>query len=350
VISDRQAPPASSERAVPTFGQPFNPYKRFPGAQVPEGICRYKGLSPGAKLVYGRLCRYAGEDGAAYPSMSTLAEEVGMGETQAREYVKELEVARFLCVDRENRHYRKDGSGGSNNYVFLWHAAFSGDTGQFRKAPPPLRKTGGVPHRKTVPPTPSVDRTRRESVSRESVQESHSTHDYQPTNRKLRDSRAGVGVLASDENPQHQGPTPKPSSGSARRYPAAELDWMADALNRYGRGPTMSEYMQESAPPAIVQKCLAAADGASLDDIGQILRHRCLNGCDPGRNKGPRGWGWFPTVITNATRSWRDQEAAAKDPSLRRHWSEFNVAADPAMPRAVSAFSTLDVDDLEATA
>jgi hypothetical protein len=136
------------------IGDRFNPYKCFPGSFVPEPICRYRGLSPGAKLTYGRLCRYAGEDGAAFPGIAALAEATGLGETQSRGYIKELERERFVEVDREHRHYRKDGSGGSNRYVFLWHEAFLGESGALRKAPPPLRKTEGVPPRKTEPLTP----------------------------------------------------------------------------------------------------------------------------------------------------------------------------------------------------
>ena len=136
-------------------GQPFNPYKLYCGSFIPEPISKYRGLSPGAKVIYGRLCRYAGEDGSAFPAVPTLADETGIGETQARGYVKELEQQRFINVDRENRHYRKNGSGGSNGYTFLWHAAYLGDLGSFRKAPPPLRKTGGVPPRKTEPLTPA---------------------------------------------------------------------------------------------------------------------------------------------------------------------------------------------------
>jgi hypothetical protein len=36
-------------------GQPFNPYKPYPGSLIPEPICRYRGLSPGAKVIYERL-------------------------------------------------------------------------------------------------------------------------------------------------------------------------------------------------------------------------------------------------------------------------------------------------------
>jgi hypothetical protein len=35
------------------IGERFNPYKRFPGIHIPEPVCKYRGLSPGAKLVYG---------------------------------------------------------------------------------------------------------------------------------------------------------------------------------------------------------------------------------------------------------------------------------------------------------
>ena len=40
-------------------GRPFNPHKEFTGALVPEALCRYKQLSPGAKICYGRLARWA---------------------------------------------------------------------------------------------------------------------------------------------------------------------------------------------------------------------------------------------------------------------------------------------------
>ena len=336
-----QAPPQR------TVGQPFNPYKLFPGILIPEPICKYKGLSLGAKMIYGRLCRYAGENGVAYPGISTLGAEIGIGETQARGYVKELEQERFIDVDRENRHFRKDGSGGSNGYVFLWHPAFLGEQGASRKASPPPRKTEGVPPRKTEPLTPAENRTRRESVVlRESGKESQSTTDYQRTNRTNRDSHAGDGVVTDAAEEELR---PKPSI-LERRVPrtAEERNWLSDAIGSYGRRRVMRDLMGEEPPPGIIQKCLVAADGLSVKDIFEILRHRCLHGFEPGTSKGPRGWGWFPTVIENAVKAWREQEAAAQDPSRKQHLSEFPVNADPQMLRAISAFDTLD--DLGATA
>src|SRR5579883_21605 len=82
--------------------------------------------------------------------MSTLASELGIGKTQARAYVQELERQSFIAVDRENRHFASSGAGGSNRYVFLWHVAFEGEKGKSRKIPP-LRKTGRVPLQRTEP-------------------------------------------------------------------------------------------------------------------------------------------------------------------------------------------------------
>jgi hypothetical protein len=66
--------------ARPTIGEPFNPWRRFNYLPVPEAIARSKELPPGAKLVYGRLLRFAGARGFCWPSVMKLAVEVGLGE------------------------------------------------------------------------------------------------------------------------------------------------------------------------------------------------------------------------------------------------------------------------------
>jgi hypothetical protein len=134
------------------IGERFNPFKRFPGIHVPEPVCTYRGLSPGAKLVYGRLCRYAGSAGNVYPAMPTLAQEVGLCERQVRSYVRELERAKFIEIDRNNKHYRKDGSGGTNTLYFLWHTAFEGEQGKRRNTPPRQSAAGGPCS--LLPPSP----------------------------------------------------------------------------------------------------------------------------------------------------------------------------------------------------
>ena len=184
-------PPPKSEPSNPTLlrpnrsGQPFNPFKQFTGTFIPEAVCRHKGLSPNAKLVYGRLCRFAGKNGRAYPAVETLAKENGIGKTQARRALRELQASKFIKSD--GKHYRTDGSGGTTVYVFLWHEAFDGELGAPRKAArktppnrtptttPPQRRIEGVPQPKAAPPTPTENRTQKESGShhQESDEENH---------------------------------------------------------------------------------------------------------------------------------------------------------------------------------
>ena len=130
---DRKERSRSKEVPRLRIGQPFNPYRLFTGIFIPEALVRYQGLTCGAKIAYGRLARYAGENGECFPSIPTLVTEIGMGATQARTYVHELSEKRFIAIEQR--------PGSSGVYKFLWHEAFAGEIGDKRKAPP-LRKTG----------------------------------------------------------------------------------------------------------------------------------------------------------------------------------------------------------------
>jgi hypothetical protein len=108
---------ATSQPSHPFFiGQEFRPFGLFRGAFVPEAVCRCRCLSMGAKLVFGRLCRFAGADGRAFPSVATLGAELGISAQQARRYIRELEVEHFIAAKRQ--------PGRSSRYAFLWHAVF----------------------------------------------------------------------------------------------------------------------------------------------------------------------------------------------------------------------------------
>ena len=78
----------------------INPFKQYYVVLIPEAIVSYRGLSPGAKLVYGRLQRYAGRKGVAFPNIPELASEVGLGERQTKEYVAELVEQKFIFRER----------------------------------------------------------------------------------------------------------------------------------------------------------------------------------------------------------------------------------------------------------
>jgi hypothetical protein len=131
---DDRKPPQKTETLHLRIGQPFNPYKLFNGIFIPEELVRYRGLGCGAKVAYGRLTRYAGENGDCWPSIPTLAAEIGMGPTQARIYVHELEKKRFIAIEQR--------PGTSGRYTFLWHEAFAGEIGDKRKTHPSGKAEG----------------------------------------------------------------------------------------------------------------------------------------------------------------------------------------------------------------
>src|ERR1700690_4230430 len=101
-------------------GQPFNPFGLFTGIFIPDALVRSTLVSPGAKLVYGRLARYAGQDGKCYPAVDTLATEIGLGERQVQRDISELERRRLLR--RLGRYVGRAQT--SNAFEFLWHEIF----------------------------------------------------------------------------------------------------------------------------------------------------------------------------------------------------------------------------------
>jgi len=101
-------------------GQAFNPYGLFTGLFIPEALARCTSISTGAKIAWGRLARYAGQDGRCYPTMRTLGKEIGVGERQAQKYVAELERNKLL---RRRRRISQHGQI-SNAFEFLWHELF----------------------------------------------------------------------------------------------------------------------------------------------------------------------------------------------------------------------------------
>jgi hypothetical protein len=101
-------------------GDRFNPYRFFHGVHIPDVLVAAD-MSWGAKVVYARLCRFAGDRGYAFPKQDTLAAALGISSRQIRTYLAELEETGL--IRRE-----KGGPGQASRYVFLWadlfHSAF----------------------------------------------------------------------------------------------------------------------------------------------------------------------------------------------------------------------------------
>ncbi len=71
-----------------------------------------------AKHVYARLCRYAGQNGHAFPSYNTLANEIGSNRRQVIREIGRLSDIGLIHIT----HCQNDLSGNrSNTYRFVWH-------------------------------------------------------------------------------------------------------------------------------------------------------------------------------------------------------------------------------------
>jgi hypothetical protein len=246
-------------------GQPFNPFRLFTGIFIPEALVRSRLVSPGAKMAYGRLARYAGQHGHCYPAVATLGSEIGVGQRQAQKYLAELERAKLI---RRGCRFSDRGQM-SNAFEFLWHWLFEEGAND--------RSGEGV----NDDSSPGVnDRSPKESQDEEShSQESHDERDLDcpPTNRKKRDSQVAAGF------------------DTARPKPYQRL------------GQVLADYMMageddERVYPSdrLLVDVVDAAGGATEQEVIQCITYlyneRRLR---PGTKHGPRHFSWFKTVVAD---------------------------------------------------
>jgi hypothetical protein len=169
--------PESVAAVTPKIGKRFNPYDRFRhGIFIPESLCQYRGISHGAKVLWGRMKRYCGQNGEAYPSLAALAKEVAVSKDQARRYIRELQKRKFIEVDLDNKHYYHNGAGGTPHYYFLWHTCFED------AKDPPIADTPGVPLRTMPALTTGKSATQRESLNKRGNSDSRRPGAVQPLN------------------------------------------------------------------------------------------------------------------------------------------------------------------------
>ena len=67
----------------------INPHRSFVCSLVPNWLLCRKEVSHGAKLTYARLCQFAGQDGACFPSQQTIAREIGAAARSVRDSLSE---------------------------------------------------------------------------------------------------------------------------------------------------------------------------------------------------------------------------------------------------------------------
>ena len=77
--------------------------------QVPNFILDTNLVSPGAKLAYALLLRYAWQNDYCFPGQERLAKDMGAGKRSIVTYLKELQKVGFIVIERR-------GQGKSNIY------------------------------------------------------------------------------------------------------------------------------------------------------------------------------------------------------------------------------------------
>lgn len=77
--------------------------------QVPNFLLTSKAVSPGSKLAYAMLLRYAWQNDYCFPGQERLAEAMGVTRQSVITYLKELQKAGYIAIERR-------GQGKSNVY------------------------------------------------------------------------------------------------------------------------------------------------------------------------------------------------------------------------------------------
>jgi Helix-turn-helix domain len=242
-------------------GEPFNPFGLFNGIWIPETLVRANGTSLGAKIVYGRLTRYAGQHGRCYPSVPTLAAEVGLSVRQTQNYLRELE--RNGLIRRLPRYSRSGQT--SNAYDFLWHELFEG--GVKRTAPEGVQVTTPEGVKNIAPKESQIEESHSEEKNKDL--------DSPPANRKNRDSRPDGGDV---------------------RPPFKQYSRLREGLAEYMVTAEDPERVYPS--DRLVVDVMDAAAGATEEEVIRCLHYlRNERGLMPGSRHGPRRFSWFKTVV-----------------------------------------------------
>ena len=200
----------------------INPFMMWQGSFIPNWLMRRPEVAPSAKLVYGRLCQYAGRDGIAYPALDTLAAEVGVTRRHVCRIINDLET---LGLIQRKQQTRDNGASSTNIFSFIKHVWLSGG-GVTPMSPRGVTSMspGGV-----TSMSPKEVHVLRESKERNINQQPHSrsrTEGHPETDVAGGDGFVDLTqtqnqTLATPEpNPQHPIPVPghKPAQISTEAY------------------------------------------------------------------------------------------------------------------------------------
>lgn len=89
-----------------------NPLMRDGFAALPYSILKDTSLGVGARLAYGFLLMYAWQEGSCFAGQQTMAGDMGVSARQLRRYLKELQSANYIRIERKDRRF-------NNTYYIL---------------------------------------------------------------------------------------------------------------------------------------------------------------------------------------------------------------------------------------
>jgi hypothetical protein len=276
------------------IGQPFNPFGFFNGIFIPESMVRSTRISPGAKLTYGRLTRYAGQDGKCYPAVATLATQIGVSDRQTQRYLAELEDERLV---RRITRFRERAQT-SNGFEFLWHEMFQ---------EPVMERTRDwattvASHRVTdASPHPVTDPSQKESQ----IEESHLEEKNRKADSRHASPEAGEGSRRSIVRCWKPNQDSRVISAEPARIGGEETKpkpiWTDSDVSNVGNW--LAAFMDgEQPPPKVLSWIMQLAERYKLsaDDIHQALNGAWNRNARPGRKNRPKYWKWFYEVLRNA--------------------------------------------------
>jgi hypothetical protein len=283
-----QRSPSAAGLMVLDVGQPFNPFGLFNGIFIPEALIKSSIISAGAKITYGRLARYAGQNGVCFPSVPTLAAEIGMSTRQTQRYLSELEAKQLLR--RVPRH--SDDGQQSNIFEFLWHEVFQQSATRMTRE--------GVT---TLTPGVVTDSSSKENQSEESQFEEKTTNKRISgyASQKPR-SAASLPVMCSEDlesEPSKAEAEPDPLADPVSLKGESSTDgWTPEELATvrsriilfWGRKP------KEGFEVSIMLRARGASAAAVCALFDQKFANKKLR---VGGRNAPRSQNWFLTVIEN---------------------------------------------------
>jgi len=87
--------------------------------QVPNHVLVSASISPGAKLTYAMLLKYAWQNDYCFPGQERLAKDMGVTDRSVRTYLQELEAEHFVTI-------KQRGLGKPNLYELNLSASATG--------------------------------------------------------------------------------------------------------------------------------------------------------------------------------------------------------------------------------